>query len=261
MVKKSILVLTVLLLTSASVSSVLGQSNAGTGATLEPTMIIDRPTAGMLHRGNYQVNANFFEEGGVLFGVSVGLLDRFNFGISYGGTSILGKQKPRMNPYPGVNIKLRILEENTVAPAVAIGFDWQGKGPYDENLKRYLVKSPGFYAVASQNYAIVGNLSVHGGVNLSTEHGDGDKDMDAFLGAEKSVGKDISVLAEYDLGLNDNSASAIGRDRGRGYLNVGLRWGWGKGLVLGVDMKDILKNQRDISFGNRTIQIEYVGSF
>jgi len=26
-------------------------------------------------------------------------------------------------------------------------------------------------------------------------------------------------------------------------------------------MKDILKNQGDISLGNRTIQIEYVGSF
>jgi len=240
---------------------VLGQSNSGTAASIEPTMIIDRPTAGMLHRGNYYLYSNFFEHGGVLFGVSVGLLDRFNFGISYGGTNILGKQKPEMNPYPGVNIRLRILEESSATPAVAIGFDWQGRGPYDDNFKRYLVKSPGFYAVASQNYAVAGNLSLHGGVNISTERGDGDKDLDAFVGAEKSLGQEISILAEYDFGLNDNSADAFGRDRGRGYLNIGFRWSWGKGLVLGVDMKDILKNQGDISLGNRTIQIEYVGSF
>lgn len=240
---------------------VLGQSNAGAAASIEPTMLIDRPTAGMLHRGNYRVTADFFEDGGVLFGVSVGLLDRFDFGISYGGTNVLGKREPQMNPYPGVNIRLRIIEESSSVPAVALGFDWQGKGPYNKEFKRYLVKSPGFYAVASQNYAVAGNLSVHGGVNISTERGDGDKDLDAFVGAEKSLGSDISLLAEYDFATNDNSANAFGRDRGRGYLNLGVRWSWGKGMVLGLDMKDVLKNQGDISLGNRTIRIEYVGSF
>jgi hypothetical protein len=238
-----------------------GQSNAGVAATIEPTMIIDKPTAGMLHRGSYYENANFFDQGGVLFGVSVGLIDRFNFGISYGGTDLLGTNKPRMYPYPGVNVKIRILDEAVAVPAVALGFEWQGRGPYLDDLKRYTTKSPGFYAVASQNYAILGNLSVHGGVNISTETGDGDKDLDFFFGAEKSLGRDISLLGEYDLGLNDNSANAIGRGRGRGYLNFGLRWSLGKGLVLGANMKDVLKNQGDISVGNRTIQIEYVGTF
>lgn len=239
----------------------LGQSNTGGSATIEPTMIIDKPTAGMLHRGTYYVSGNFFEHGGVLFGVAVGLLDRFNFGISYGGTNILGANKPEMNPYPGVNVRLRILEESTVAPALAIGFDWQGKGSYFDDLKRYTIKSPGFYAVVSQNYAIAGNLSLHGGMNFSTERDDGDKDLNAFVGAEKSLGKDISVLAEYDFGLNDNSANALGRSRRRGYFNLGIRWGWGKGLVLGLDLKDILKNQQDMTIGNRAIQIEYVGNF
>lgn len=224
-------------------------------------MIIDKPTAGMLHRGNYYVSSGFFEQGGVLFCVSVGLIDRFNFGISYGGTDIIGTNKPRMNPYPGVNVKIRVLDESLVAPAIAMGFEWQGRGPYIDDLKRYTIKSPGFYAVASQNYSILGNLSVHGGINLSTERGDGDKDLNVFFGAEKSVGRDISILAEYDLGLNDNSANAIGRGRGRGYLNLGFRWSWGKGLVLGVNVKDVLKNDGDITDGNRTLQLEYVGTF
>lgn len=256
--KKSALIFIAILMTWCSV---FGQSNTGTSATIEPTMIIDKPTAGMLHRGNYYVNAGFFEQGGVLLGVSVGLIDRFNFGISYGGTDMLGINKPRMNPYPGVNVKIRILDESLIAPAIALGFDWQGRGPYIDDLKRYTIKSPGFYAVASQNYAILGNLSVHGGVNLSTERGDGDKDLNVFFGAEKSIGSDISLLAEYDLGLNDNSANAIGHGRGRGYLNFGFRWSWGKGLVLGANIKDVFKNQGDISVGNRTLQIEYVGTF
>jgi len=235
------------------------QSNAGEGANIEPTMLIDRPTAGMLHRGNYYISANFFQRGGVLFSVAVGLLDRFSFGISYGGTDILGSDKPHMNPSPGVNVKLRVLEESAVAPAVAVGFDSQGKEPYVDGLKRYTIKSPGFYAVASQNYAFAGNLSIHGGVNFSTERDDGDKDINFFFGAEKSLGKDISLLAEYDLATNDNSGDALGR--GRGYLNLGIRWSWGKGLVIGLDLKNITKNQSNVNIGNRTIQIEYVGSF
>jgi len=242
-------------------SSSLAQSSAGGSASVEPTMIIDKPTAGMLHRGTYALNGNFFEHGGILFGISVGLLDRFNFGISYGGTNILGTDKPTMNPYPGVNVRLRILEESSIAPALAIGFDWQGRGAYVEDLKRYTIKSPGFYLVFSQNFALAGNFSLHGGLNVSTEREDGDKDLNAFVGAEKSVGRDISILAEYDAGLNDNSANALGSSRGRGYFNLGLRWNWGRGLVLGLDLKDIFKNQQDISVGNRTIQIEYVGNF
>ena len=237
-----------------------GQSNAGEAATIEPTMLIDKPTAGMLHRGNYSISANFYQQGGVLFGVAVGLLDQFSFGISYGGTDVIGSRKPRMNPSPGVNVKLRILDETSYSPAIALGFDSQGKEPYLENLKRYTIKSPGFYAVASQNYAFAGNLSLHGGVNLSMERNDGDKDLNAFIGAEKSLGKDISLLAEYDLAMNDNSASATGRRRG-GYLNAALRWSWGKGLVVGINVKDIFKNQPNVNAPNRTIQIEYVGSF
>ena len=240
---------------------VFGQTNTGGTSPIEPTMMIDKPTAGMLHRGTYELDGNFFEQGGVLFGVSVGLFDRFNFGISYGGTDILGTNKPTMNPYPGVNVKLRIVEESMIAPAIAIGFDWQGKGAYFEDLKRYAIKSPGFYIVGSHNFAFAGNLSVHGGVNLSTENGDGDKDLDLFVGAEKSLGTDISILAEYDPGWNDNSGNAFGRSQGRGYFNMGLRWNWGRGLVLGLNLKDIFKTQQDVTVGTRTIQINYVGSF
>ena len=260
MTTKSELILFCALLLIFGCSS-FAQSNAGASASVEPTMIIDKPTAGMLHRGTYALNGNFFEHGGVLFGISVGLLDRFNFGISYGGTNILGTDKPAMNPYPGVNAKLRILEESSMAPALAIGFEWQGRGAYVEEFKRYTIKSPGFFVVFSQNFALAGNFSLHGGLNVSTERDDGDKDLNLFVGAEKSVGRDISLLAEYDAGLNDNSGNALGRNRGRGYFNVGLRWNWGRGLVLGFDLKDIFKNQQDITVGNRTIQIEYVGNF
>lgn len=235
------------------------QSNVGEAATVEPTTLIDKPTAGMLHRGGYSITTNFFQQGGMLFGVSVGLIDQFSFGIWYGGTELIGAGKINMNPAPGVNARLRIFEESLVIPAIALGFDSQGREAYVDSLSRYTIKSLGFYAVASKNYSIMGNLSVHGGINFSNERSDGDRDANLFAGVEKSLGKDISLLAEYDFATNDDNDHALGLRRG--YLNVGFRWSWGKGLIVGFDLKNLSQNRRDIHIGNRIVQIEYVGKF
>lgn len=244
-----------------SFESLVAQSYAGEGAKIEPTMLIDKPTAGMLKRAHYAISSNYFQRGGVLVGVSVGLFDQFSFGISYGGTEIIGPNKIQMNPQPGMNAKLRLFDETLMMPAFALGFDSQGKEPFLEadSLNRYTIKSPGVYVAASKNYAFMGNLSVHGGLNLSLEKDDGDNDLNAYLGVEKTLGPDISLVAEYDFAFNDNHLRALGE--GRGYLNLGLRWSWGKGLIIGFDLKNVSKNQKNVSVGNRTLHIDYIGAF
>ncbi|MFZ1976849.1 MAG: hypothetical protein WAV76_02745 [Bacteroidota bacterium] len=242
-------------------ATMLAQSYAGEGATSEPTMLIDKPTAGLLKRGTYSVSSEFYEQGGVLMSLAVGIFDPFSFGISYGGTNIIGPEKIAMDPIPGVQAKLRIFNESSAMPAIAIGFDSQGKGPYlkADSLQRYTIKSSGLYAVASKNYAILGNLSIHGGINRSLEQADGDSNLDMFLGVEKSAGKDISLMLEYDFATNDNKNQALGK--GNGYLNFGLRWSWGKGVTVGFNLKDITRNQDNVDIGNRTLQIDYIGAF
>ncbi len=237
----------------------MAQGYAGDQATHEPTMLIDKPTAGMLKRAQYAVNGVFFQRGGVLMGVSVGLIDAFSFGISYGGTNIIGSNKVGMNPAPGVKAKLRLFDESITMPAMAIGFDSQGKEPYVDSLSRYLLKSPGFYYVASKNYSFAGNFSVHGGISYGIEHGDGDKDLNMFIGVEKSLGSLVSLLVEYDFGLNDDHHRALGQ--GSGYFNLGLRLSAGKGFVLGFDLKDVMRNQKDVHVGNRVLVMDFVGSF
>lgn len=237
------------------------QSYAGDGATVEPTMLVDKPTAGLLKRGSYSVSSNFYQNGGVLVGISVGIFEPFAFGISYGGTNIIGPNKIDMNPMPGVNAKLRLVSESATMPAIAVGFDSQGKEPFlnADTLKRYTVKSPGVYVVASKNYEILGNMSFHGGFNKSMETTDGDKDLNMYVGVEKTIGKDISIMLEYDFAANDNNNEALGK--GKGYLNFGFRWSWGKGLVVGFNLKNIVKNQENVYIGNRTLQIDYIGNF
>ncbi len=233
----------------------MAQNSAGDEANIEPRYIIDTPTAGLLKRGAFAMDVDFFQEGGMTVGLTAGALDRLNFGISYGGTGIIGDGDIAMQKLPGVNVKFRLFDETMVMPAVALGFDSQGKEPYIDSMQRFTIKSRGFYAAASKNYLFMGNLSIHGGTNYSLENKDGNKNMDFFVGAEKSLGPDISLLSEYDFGLNDNTG-IVGK--GNGYLNAGLRWSWGNGFTLGCDLKNLVRNQNNVTVGNRTIEVEYV---
>ncbi|MCX6120607.1 MAG: hypothetical protein NTX44_03180 [Ignavibacteriales bacterium] len=259
--KKLSVLLIVNILMIVTIETAEAQSYAGDAATVEPTMLIDKPTAGLLKRGSYSVSSNFFQNGGVLVGISVGIFEPFTFGISYGGTDIVGQNKINMNPMPGMNAKLRLVSESSTMPALAIGFDSQGKEPYlnADTLKRYTVKSPGVYIAASKNYELLGNLSVHGGFNKSLETDDGDKDLNMYVGAEKSIGRDISIMFEFDFAANDNNDHALGK--GNGYLNFGFRWTCAKGLIVGFNLKNITKNQDNVNVGNRTLQIDYIGNF
>lgn len=233
-----------------------GQGSAGSEAELELRSLVDLPTAGMLPHGALAIDMDFYREGGVLMGVSIGGYDRFFLGLSYGGTGIIGTGNPSWNDIPGFTARIRIVDETLFFPAIAIGFDTQGKGMYVDSLDRYTIKSPGFYAVASKNYAAMGFLSIHGGVNYSLEGADGDRDPNFFVGVEKSVGPIGAAILEYNFAVNDSHREALGR--GRGYLNAGLRLSFGEGFTLGFNLKDIFKNQQRISVGDRTLQLEYV---
>ena len=83
--------------------------------------------------------------------------------------------------------RLRIIEESFALPGVAVGFDSQGFGYYDETTERYQVKSKGFYAVASKHYAFLGMMAFHGGVNYSLEDGDGEDAINLFFGDKIAI--------------------------------------------------------------------------
>ena len=238
---------------------VKAQGSAGSDSNIEPRYLIDLPTAGMLSHRSFALDLDFYQEGGMLVGTSIGVFDRLLLGISYGGTHVLVSDKPVWNTVPGITVKVRLLDESIVLPALAIGFDSQGKEPYIDQLNRYTIKSLGFYAVASKNYQAMGFLSFHGGVDYSFERADGDTDPNIFAGVEKTLGPNISIVAEYNLAINDSNKDALGR--GRGYLNAGVRASLGGGFTIGFNLKDIIKNQQNVTIGNRTLKCEFARSF
>jgi hypothetical protein len=237
-------------------SSLLAQGTAGTDAKFEYRSLIDMQTAGILQKGTVGITSDVLPNGLLIEKVEVGVLSNFSFGISYGGDNIIGSGKPDWYPYPGVDIRVRILNENTISPALTFGFDSQGKGEYFDSTSRYVIKSPGFFAAASKNFQFLGYMSLHGTLNYSLESKDGEDFVDLSIGCEKTLGSNVSVIGEYDFAFNDNSYRY---GAGNGYLNVGVRWTIGNGFTLGFDLRNLLSNEKwSPTSADRAIRFEYI---
>ena len=248
------LVLRFLVLFVVLANYLCGQGSAGASANFQQRFIVDMPTAGLLKSNSVALDADFFADGGLMLRLTASAFNRLNFGISYGGTEIIGNGNVNWYRLPGVNLKIRIIDESLNFPAIALGFDSQGREGYIDSLKRYEFKSPGFYAVASKSFKFLGYSSVHGGINYSLEKDDGDKSLNYYIGFDKTMGKDITFSVEYNFAVNDNSANALGS--GKGYLNAGIRWSLGSGFTIEFNWKDILVNKDP---GNsRVVKLEYI---
>lgn len=239
--------------------SSIAQGTAGTDAKYEYRSLIDIPTAGILEKGFVGVSADVLPFGVVISKIEVGVFDNFSFGISYGGSNIIGTGRVDWYELPGVNVRARLVDETESMPAFTIGFDSQGKGLYDEELNRFEIKSPGFYVAAAKNFEFLGYLSLHGVVNYSLERDDDDKDLNLGVGFEKTLGGKVSLVGEYNFAINDNTIKAYGD--GNGYMNFGVRWSVGEGFTIGLDLRDLLDNKKISSNkADRALFVEFIKS-
>lgn len=234
------------------------QGTAGDKAKYEIRYLIDMPTAGILNKGFVSVDTDILPDGVMILTIEAGIFENVSFGISYGGSNLIGSGDVDWYNWPGINIRARLLNESILIPAIVLGFDSQGKGLYDDDLNRYQIKSPGFFGAVSKNFEFLGYLSLHGTVNYSLESDDGDNFVNLRVGAEKTLGSSFSLIAEYDFALNDNSG-IYGSEKG--YLNMGIRWSIGTGFTLGFDLRDLLSNKSwSTNSADRSLRIEYLQS-
>jgi hypothetical protein len=235
--------------------------------SIELMELVDSPTAGCLKKGQYEFRMRIFPQGGVLAGFAVGLFDRFTMGVSYGGINIIGSDAVDWNEQPGVLLKYRLIEESFVMPAISLGFTNQGYGAWRDEVvtnervqissDRYTFKAKGLFAVAGKNFDItqLGTMGFHAGVSYNAIEDNDDKNLDIFLGIDKSLNEELTLIAEYDLGMNDNGQLSFGRDRG--YLNASVRWVFARKLGVEFIMKDILNNLKDSSNAIRELRLTY----
>ena len=240
--------------------AVLAPGSARAQLDLQPRRLIESPTAGLLPRGSFGIDFRVYDENGILGAVEIGLFNRAMVGFSVGGQHITGNGDVQWNPRVEFSARVRVLEEGQSAPAVAVGFNSQGYGGYDRDLKRYISKSKGIYAVLSKNFgSSMGEMGFHCGVNRSLEDGDGDKDFSGFVGLDKQIGKEFALLVEYDFALNDNEDNSLGS--GRGLLNAGVRWMVSTQLLLEFDLRNIFRNGQHTPNPDREIRIVYYEKF
>ncbi|MBT8379457.1 MAG: YjbH domain-containing protein [Ignavibacteria bacterium] len=250
------LILTGILLFSA-VFNIYSQGTAGEKAKFEYRYLIDMPTGGILEKGAVGLTTDILPDGVLVTTLEAGVFENVSFGISYGGSNLIGSGKVEWYKLPGVNFRVRILNETILLPALTLGFDSQGKGVYNNDVKRYAIKSPGFFAAVSKNFDFLGYLSLHGSINYSLEGKDGDNFVNIRAGAEKTLGSSFSLLIEYDFALNDNKSASFGD--GKGYLNTGIRWSVGSGLTIGFDLRDLLSNKSETkNAADRALRIEFI---
>ena len=105
----------------------------------------------------------------------------------------------------------------------------------------------------------LGTLGLHGGVNYSLERKDGDKDLNIFVGLDKTINSELALVAEYDFAINDDNRHSFGS--GNGYLNAGIKWIFAGRLELNFIVKNLLKNRDYSPQISREIKITYVEIF
>ena len=227
----------------------------------QPTILVDCPTAGTLRRASFNTVMRAYPNGGILARTNIGLSNRLMVGISYGAEGILAENRPNWNPRIEFNVKLSMVDEGLVFPAISVGFCSQGYGSYLDEHERYTFKSKGFYVVGSKNYPFYNwQVGLHGGMTYSTEQEDDDDELDFFIGFDTRLNQDVGLVMEYDFATNDNrDLSDAGK--GRGYLNMSLQWLYADNLVMEFMLKNLNNNRRGASDIWRGLRVTYVEYF
>ena len=95
-----------------------------------PTDLITVPTAGTLARGSFSMDMRIQDEGGMILGLSAGITDRFQFGLSFGSPNLIGDDSLRWYPRPEAKVKYLVIDESMSMPGIAFGINTQGFGNY-----------------------------------------------------------------------------------------------------------------------------------
>ncbi len=244
-----------------------------------PIQLIDLPTASILAGGDLRTGIRVYEGGSILARLSVGISNRLMFGVSFTGEHLIGGEDIKWSEMPGVHFAYRVIEEDLRLPAIVLGIDTQGYGKYwrkddyrdpenpdvpvevsnsDVLLDRYSFKARGFYCLVSKGYQSIRRVGLHAGVSMSTERRDSDNDPTLFMGSDIELIHDIIALVEYDFATNDDKITSA--NSGRGYLNMGLRWAFTRGMTIEFDLKNILSNNKAVTGRRRILKISFHGS-
>jgi len=248
----------ILLIIAIIPTTLLSDGSAGEEATYESRRIVDMPTAGVIPKGTFEVNAFLMQSGGLMTEFAAAPFDNFMLGVSFGGSNIIGVSTPSFQDFPGLHIKYRVLDETKTFPALALGINSQGLGIYNDSLERYQTASPGVYLSSSKSFKWpVGLVYVHAGINYSLEPKPDHRSVNFYFGAEQTIYKRISIGAEFNSNLEDNTYFM----ENKGLLNFQAKWAASENLTVAIMFRDAFANFRASESLVRFVGIEYISKF
>lgn len=249
----------ILFLIYSSSYSLFAQGSSGEKAKYESLYIVNMPTAGVIPPNSFAIYSNIFENSGMFFEFNACPFTGFNFGLSYGGTNILGNKDVSWQNLPGLLIRIRIIDESLKFPAILIGFNTQGRGSYIVKSKRFQNLSPGFFLSASKSYTWkLGYLAFHGGINYSLEPLPSERTPNSYAGIEQSIGNRSSLNLEYNATLDEKPGLIMDK---RGLLNLSIRYAFTQNMTVEFQFIDLLNYSVEGQRAMRRFGIEYIDSF
>lgn len=232
-----------------------------TSQLVQPRRLVDAHTAGILRRGQYDLECRVHPAGnsrygsGVTIGIDVGITDRLTIGLSYGGEGVVGRGPDiKPHPQPGWLVKYRLFEEGFAMPGFALGYDHQGHGGRADTseffYEGYIYKSPGFFLAVSKNFILLNTVQfgIHGSCTYSMEDVDNVTWPNMITGLDIGVNEELFLVMEYDFGFNckdpRENRKTVYANPAEGYFNAGIRWAFSPSLYVEFDAHDILENRR-----------------
>ncbi len=228
-------------------------------ATNYQSRLINMNSCATLYEGAYDISFRFGQ--GLITGFHVGLTDKFQLGLSYGGDNIVGRGDVNWYPWSSVaHIKYRFFEESYSWPAFAMGVDMQGFGGYG-----FVYKSQGIFGSFSKSWLLAGALAAasHLDINYSFEENDEVTWPNLALGMDIEINSSIAFLMEYDFAFNEIDRNVTGKSYAhplRGFTHLGFRWGFFNFLSVQLYLLDLFEQKIEGEI-TREISITYHSSF
>lgn len=212
--------------------------------------LIDQPDIIIPDHGVYGLQFRFGPTGDVITYGTLGLFNRLSLGVSYGASNMINSGNPDFYSQPGVQIRIKAIEENGYLPTLIFGLDNQGYGAYNNG--RYQIMSKGIYFQVGKNIeypdiAFIPNF----GMNYCFES---DGRLDIFFGIKFSIKSSVEVIFDYSSNIDDEL------DQNKGYFNTGLNLILHHDVFFQFALRDLLDNGHDQQL-NRMIKFGFSQSF
>jgi hypothetical protein len=188
-----------------------------------------------------------YEDGGVFLKGDIGFHKILQFGFSGNATNVIGHGTIQVQE-PRLAIKVKPVSQSQLFPlTLAVGWDDRGYG-VSEGRRFIPGTQKGLYVVASREFTGLGGLQLHGGANVVRFGNNYDSKHDAagFGGIAFAVSHSLQFAFELDKLFTD-----------QWQFNAGFMVGTGSPLRVGVDFRDINRNE----LFARLLRIQYLGFF